>query len=172
MDFSAPTRPREARNPGNSTRRAVRIRLRHPPPSLEVERFSREVRKPRACNGYAHAPSAPESAHTSAAGLPQWTQRYPAPGKPGGSSGLSSGRIVVPGQNLKPDVLMMEPAEDWYRCDAADLLGTAKSGACGECKPDRTRHRGRESDDRALRPKERHQSPDLQSTRRSDCSSR
>lgn len=26
-------------------------------------------------------------------------------------------------QNLKPDVLMMEPAKDWYRDDAADLLG-------------------------------------------------
>jgi hypothetical protein len=25
----------------------------------------------------------------------------------------------VPIQNLNPDVLMMEPAEDWYRCDAA-----------------------------------------------------
>jgi hypothetical protein len=29
-------------------------------------------------------------------------------------------------QNLKPDVLMMEPAKDWYRGDAADLLGLPK----------------------------------------------
>ena len=29
---------------------------------------------------------------------------------------------AVPSQNLNPDVLMMEPAEDRYRCDAADLL--------------------------------------------------
>jgi cytochrome P450 len=28
----------------------------------------------------------------------------------------------VPIQNLDPDVLMMEPAEDWSRRDAADLL--------------------------------------------------
>ena len=28
----------------------------------------------------------------------------------------------VPIQNLKPSVLMMEPAEDWYRCDGADPL--------------------------------------------------
>jgi len=30
--------------------------------------------------------------------------------------------MVVPIQNLNPDVLMMEPAEDWYRCYSADLL--------------------------------------------------
>lgn len=29
-------------------------------------------------------------------------------------------------QNLNPDVLMMEPAQDWYRGDAADLLTTPK----------------------------------------------
>ena len=34
--------------------------------------------------------------------------------------------MTVPIQNLKPDVLMMEPAKDWYRRDTADLLGTAK----------------------------------------------
>ncbi len=33
---------------------------------------------------------------------------------------------VVPSQNLKPDVLMMEPAKDWYRGDASDLLGLPK----------------------------------------------
>jgi hypothetical protein len=27
---------------------------------------------------------------------------------------------------LNPDVLMMKPAEDWYRCDAAELLRPAK----------------------------------------------
>ena len=32
----------------------------------------------------------------------------------------------MPIQNLKPDVLMMEPAEDWYRCDAADLVRPPK----------------------------------------------
>ena len=31
---------------------------------------------------------------------------------------------TVPIQNLNPDVLMMEPAEDWSRRDAADLLPT------------------------------------------------
>jgi hypothetical protein len=30
--------------------------------------------------------------------------------------------VVVPIQNLNPDVLMTEPAEDWSRRDAADLL--------------------------------------------------
>ena len=29
-------------------------------------------------------------------------------------------------QNLNPHVLMMEPAEDRYRCDAAELLGSSK----------------------------------------------
>ena len=29
-------------------------------------------------------------------------------------------------KTLNPDVLMMEPAEDWYRCDAPDLLDPAK----------------------------------------------
>jgi hypothetical protein len=33
---------------------------------------------------------------------------------------------AVPSQNLNPDVLMMKPAEDWYCCDAADLLRTPK----------------------------------------------
>jgi hypothetical protein len=33
---------------------------------------------------------------------------------------------TMPIQNLNPDVLMMEPAEDWYRCDAADLLRPPK----------------------------------------------
>ena len=35
-------------------------------------------------------------------------------------------RIVVPIQNLNPDVLMVEPAEDWYCCDAAELLRPPK----------------------------------------------
>jgi hypothetical protein len=34
--------------------------------------------------------------------------------------------FVVPIQNLNPDVLMVEPAEDWYRCDAAELLRPPK----------------------------------------------
>src|ERR1700731_2912916 len=29
-------------------------------------------------------------------------------------------------QNLNPDVLMMQPAEDWYRYNAAELLGPPK----------------------------------------------
>jgi hypothetical protein len=33
---------------------------------------------------------------------------------------------VVPSQNLKPDVLMMESAKDRYRRDTADLLRPAK----------------------------------------------
>jgi len=33
---------------------------------------------------------------------------------------------AVPSQKLNPDILMMKPAEDWYRCDAADLLRTPK----------------------------------------------
>jgi len=33
---------------------------------------------------------------------------------------------VVPTQNLNPNVLMMEPADDWYRCDAADPLRLPK----------------------------------------------
>ena len=32
----------------------------------------------------------------------------------------------VPSQNLNPDVLMMEPAEHRYRCDAAGLLPPSK----------------------------------------------
>ena len=32
----------------------------------------------------------------------------------------------VPSQNLNPDILMMEPAEDWYRCDSADILSRPK----------------------------------------------
>ena len=33
---------------------------------------------------------------------------------------------VLPVQNLNPDVLMMEHAEDWYSCDAAGLLSPSK----------------------------------------------
>ena len=29
-------------------------------------------------------------------------------------------------QNLKPDVLMMEASEDWYRCYGAELLRASK----------------------------------------------
>ena len=36
------------------------------------------------------------------------------------------GRDLVPIQNLNPDVLMVDTAEDWYRCDAAELLRPAK----------------------------------------------
>jgi hypothetical protein len=35
-------------------------------------------------------------------------------------------RLLVPSQNLDPDVLMMEPAEHRYRCDAAGLLLPSK----------------------------------------------
>jgi len=38
----------------------------------------------------------------------------------------SGGGSPVPIQNLNPDVLMVEPAEDWYRCDAAELLRPPK----------------------------------------------
>jgi hypothetical protein len=34
--------------------------------------------------------------------------------------------VPVPIQNLNSDVLMMEPAEDWYRSDAAGLLRSPK----------------------------------------------
>ncbi len=37
--------------------------------------------------------------------------------------------LDVPIQNLNPDVMMMEPAEDRYRCDAAELLRRRKPGA-------------------------------------------
>jgi hypothetical protein len=33
---------------------------------------------------------------------------------------------AVPIQNLNPDVSMMQPAEDRYRCDAAKLLSSSK----------------------------------------------
>jgi len=36
------------------------------------------------------------------------------------------GMMAVPIENLNPDVLMMEPAEDSYRCDAAELLSRSK----------------------------------------------
>ncbi len=35
-------------------------------------------------------------------------------------------RTGVPSQNLNPDILMMESAEDRYRRDTADLLRSAK----------------------------------------------
>ena len=35
-------------------------------------------------------------------------------------------KLVVPIQNLNPDVSMVEPAEDWYRCDAAEPLRPPK----------------------------------------------
>jgi hypothetical protein len=34
--------------------------------------------------------------------------------------------MTVPSQNLKPDILMMKPAENWYCCDMADLLWAPK----------------------------------------------
>jgi hypothetical protein len=37
-------------------------------------------------------------------------------------------KTSVPSQNLNPNVLMMKSAEDWYCCDAADLLQTPKIG--------------------------------------------
>jgi hypothetical protein len=30
--------------------------------------------------------------------------------------------VVVLSQNLNPDVLVMQPTEDWYCCDGAELL--------------------------------------------------
>jgi len=39
---------------------------------------------------------------------------------------LSSIRVRAAHDQLNPDVLMMEPAEDWNRCDTAGLLRTAK----------------------------------------------
>ena len=33
---------------------------------------------------------------------------------------------AVLSQNLNPDVLMMQPAQDWYRCDGAELLRSPK----------------------------------------------
>ena len=33
---------------------------------------------------------------------------------------------AVPIENLNPDILMMQPAEDRYRCDAAGLLSPSK----------------------------------------------
>src|SRR5258708_4924150 len=45
----------------------------------------------------------------------------------------------VPSQNLDPDVLMMEPAEHRYRCDAAGLLPPSKIWSVfiqGEMGPD------------------------------------
>ena len=44
----------------------------------------------------------------------------------GWSQAKADRHIPVPSQNLKPDILMMEPAEDRYRCDAPDLLYPAK----------------------------------------------
>jgi hypothetical protein len=44
----------------------------------------------------------------------------------GARSGASSSATVVPIQNSKPDVLMMQPFKDWNRGDAADLLGPPK----------------------------------------------
>ena len=35
-------------------------------------------------------------------------------------------KLVVLSQNLNSDILMMESAEDWYRCDAAELLRASK----------------------------------------------
>ena len=48
--------------PVDDPRRAVDIRLGHPPTSLRFEAFSGEVRKLRACRGDAREPSAPENA--------------------------------------------------------------------------------------------------------------
>jgi hypothetical protein len=45
---------------------------------------------------------------------------------PARSKYSAAARNAVPIQNLNPDVLMMEPAEDRYRRDTADLLRPAK----------------------------------------------
>ncbi len=34
-------------------------------------------------------------------------------------------RLVL-SQKLNPDILVMQPTQDWYRCDATDLLGPPK----------------------------------------------
>jgi len=34
--------------------------------------------------------------------------------------------LAVLTQNLNPDILMMQPAKDWNRCDASELLGAPK----------------------------------------------
>jgi hypothetical protein len=34
--------------------------------------------------------------------------------------------IPVLSKNLNPDILVMESAEDWYRCDGAELLSAPK----------------------------------------------
>ena len=34
--------------------------------------------------------------------------------------------LTVHSQKLNADVLMMQPAEDWYRCDGAELLRAPK----------------------------------------------
>ena len=42
-------------------------------------------------------------------------------------SGSSIGqKLPAPIQNLNPDVSMVQPAEDWYRYEAAELLGPPK----------------------------------------------
>ncbi len=43
-----------------------------------------------------------------------------------GKTGNVTPKLPVPVQNLKPHVLMMQAAEDWYHCDAADLLRRPK----------------------------------------------
>jgi hypothetical protein len=40
--------------------------------------------------------------------------------------GHSGTGMPVPIQNLNPDVSMMQPAEDWYRYNAAELLRPPK----------------------------------------------
>jgi hypothetical protein len=35
-------------------------------------------------------------------------------------------RLTVLSQNLNPDILMMQPAKDWNRCDASGLLRAPK----------------------------------------------
>jgi len=74
----------------------------------------------------------------------------------------NSGQIrAVPSQNLNPGILMMQPAGQQER---AHYLGTAHAR---RRRVDLMLRRGRESSDAALRPSERRQSPDLQSTRQS-----
>ena len=39
---------------------------------------------------------------------------------------MGSNLFGVPIQNLNSDILMMKAAEDWYCCDAAELLRSPK----------------------------------------------
>ena len=60
--------------------------------------------------------------HAAALALVGWYLMVPPPVVHSSVRDLDA----VPIGNLNPDVLMMKPAEDRYRCDAAELLGASK----------------------------------------------